>query len=80
MSLLQEQHLCNQSAESLRQAQIPQGSSLQPVAASLPNKPVADDLPAQILPEVLVNCKANNLAVVRTTAFKCNAIQGLIIQ
>lgn len=80
ITLLSEQHLCTQSAESLRQAHIPTGSALQAVATSLPSKPAADDLPAQVQPEVLVNCKANNLAVVRTTAFKCNAIQGVIIQ
>ncbi len=73
MTLLPEQHLCTQSAESLRQAHIPQGANLQSVATALPDKPATTDTPAQVQPEVLINCKANNLAVVRTT-------QGVIIQ
>jgi len=78
--LLPDQHLCTQSAESLRQAHISQGSSIQPVTASSPSNTAVNDFPSHGPPDVLVNCKASNLAVVRTTVFKCNAIQGVIIQ
>lgn len=82
MSLLREQHLCSQSVESLRQAHIPPGSQLQvsAVPATPSNQPIGQPPVTQDEPEVLVSCKANNLAAVRTTAVKCNAIQGVIVQ
>lgn len=81
MTLLTEQHICTQTTESLRQAYISVGRKpLGVVAPAHTDSPSAERLATQENQETLINCKANNLAVVRTTTLKCNAIQGVIIQ
>lgn len=80
MMLLPDQQICTQTAESLRQVYIPSGSSVKATITSDRQIIRTADKPTQEQPDVLVNCKANNLAVVRTTAIKCTAIQGVIVQ
>ena len=89
VSIAADQQLCSQSVVRLRErflGQPPMAPPTQAIAAApvvSPNNgatPAPPTAPAATDSTELVNCKLNTLAPVRTTAEKCNLINGRIVQ
>lgn len=86
VSLAADQQLCSQSVAFLRArflGQPPMPPPTLAVAATFvasPNNGASAAAPAATDSTELVNCRLNSLAPVRTTAEKCNLINGRIVQ
>lgn len=89
VSIASDQQLCSQSVAHLRArflGQPPMAPPTQAIAATTVvsptngTTPVAPTAPAATDSTDVVNCKLNSLAPVRTTAEKCNLINGRIVQ
>lgn len=86
ITIVSEQHLCTQTADTLRQTYIASASArrstrdLTPSKVSTISTSGTQSLPPPTLKNRLVNCRLNTLPPITTTAEKCALIDGVIIK
>lgn len=78
LTLLPEQHICNQTTDSLRNAHLTAYKEL-PLPANTQAQTPKDVSPSAKSNEDIVTCKVGTLAPVQTTIDKCKIINGVIV-